>query len=199
MSDCVIDQSLKIAAAFSDKLAASQCFDAEGGHLLLSRSETTSHLPFAALLLTTTDNVAALQEAADVGAYLVCERTIRNQPLDSLSSGGLPGSVGIFTLVANPNLGATASDAHWRDKHAPLALEVHTLMTHYYQLSVQHRFGGPDWNGFALCCFATDDDLRHRFFNSDVGRNQVNRDVSEFADTRRSPRRVIATITAGQR
>jgi len=194
MSDSVLSQSMKIAAAFSDKTTARDNCAALGGHLLVSAAEATSHLPFAALLVSATDDLASLQAAADVGCYLVCERTIKNRPLHELETEMLPGAVGVFTMVASPSIGAGASDAHWRDRHAPLALEVHTLMTHYYQLSVQQRFLGPDWNGFALCCFASEDDLRHRFFNSDEGRDRVNRDVSYFADTRQSPRRVVASI-----
>lgn len=185
---------MKMVAAFSVKQAADAFARKNGGHLLLTISEDTGHLPFAALYLGATDDLAAMQDAADVGVYLVCERTIKNKPLSDLPDDQLPGSVGIFTLVANASMEPLESDRHWRDRHAPLALEVHTAMTHYYQLSVMHRFAGPDWHGFALCCFATEDDLRHRFFNSKEGGRAITADVARFADTRQSPRRVVADI-----
>lgn len=185
---------MKMAAAFAGKQAAEAFANERGGDLLLATSDATRHLPFAALYLGATDDVAHMQDAADVGVYLVCERAIKNQPLSTLNEEELPGSIGIFTMVANPSMGSGASDRHWRDDHAPLALKVHSAMTHYYQLSVVHRFVGPDWHGFALCCFSTEDDLRHRFFNSKEGERAIAEDVARFADTRQSPRRVVASI-----
>jgi hypothetical protein len=187
-------QALKFVAALSSPSIAASFADKAEGHLLSSPLSDTHHLPFAALFVGVTDDLEAISEIADIGLYLVCERTIKNQPLTMLSTSELPGSVGIFTMVANERMGALASDQHWRDQHAPLALEVHTAMTHYYQLSATHRFKGPEWNGFALCCFASEDDLRHRFFNSKEGQRRINEDVSRFADTEKSPRRVIAKI-----
>ncbi|MFT7219139.1 MAG: hypothetical protein ACI8Z1_000753 [Candidatus Azotimanducaceae bacterium] len=82
----------------------------------------------------------------------------------------VPGIVGIHSMMPNPELGAPASDHYWRDTQAPLALKVHQTMTHYYQLTVGEVLNGPDYSGFALCCCATDEDLRQRFFDSDEGR-----------------------------
>ena len=65
-------------------------------------------------------------------------------------------------------------------------------MTHYYQLSVLQRFKGPAWNGFALCCFSSEEDLRNKFFNTPDGETAIARDVAIFADPRKSPRRVIS-------
>ena len=193
-----------LVGAFSDKDKACKkacekaCKKASGTagdtRVLVATGAKTEHLPFAALVISTTDDLEALKNAADVGTYLVTERTIRNRPIRELSTDNEPGVLGIFTMVANPDMGAKASDQHWRDNHAPLALEIHEAMTHYYQLSVQHVFSGPDWNGFALCCFATEDDLRHKFFNSPEGERRIAEDVAIFADTRNSPRRVISSL-----
>ncbi len=186
--------TMKLAGAFSDKARAANVAEHYGGMLVQSNRDETAHLPFAALVLATTDLTNEFVAEADVGAYLVCERTVKNEPLDELAPEQRPGCVGVFTMVAHPGMGAKASDAHWRDKHAPLALEVHQAMTHYYQLSVQHAFAGPDWNGFAFCCFANEDDLRNRFFATPEGEKAVGKDVATFADTKKSPRRVIAEI-----
>ena len=67
-------------------------------------------------------------------------------------------------------------------------------MTHYYQLNILHRFSGEAWDGLALCCFASEEDLRHKFYNSDAGKRSIAEDVQRFANTRQSPRRVIAEI-----
>lgn len=185
---------LKLVAAFSNRTAAEAFAGEKSGHILACAKDETSHLPFAALFVGATDELDAMRASADVGVFLVCERAIKNKPLDALTDNELPASIGIFTMVASPNMSALESDQHWRDHHAPLALEIHTAMTHYYQLSVIHRFDGPDWNGFALCCFASEDDLRHRFYNSKEGEKKIGEDVRRFADTKRSPRRVITAI-----
>lgn len=186
--------TLWLAGAFSDRDAATAAADTHNGITLSSISDQTGHLPFAALVLATTDEVPAFQAAADTGCYLVAERTVKERPIRELTPDSQPGVVGVFTMVANPKLGHHAADAHWRDNHAPLALQIHEAMTHYYQLSIQHCFHGPDWQGFALCCFATEDDLRYRFFNSPEGERAIAEDVAKFADTRQSPRRIITNF-----
>ena len=99
-------------------------------------------------------------------------------------------------MVHHPDLSHRMADAHWRDRHAPLALEHHPAMSYYTQLSVVHRIHGPEWDGFALCAFASIEDLRQRFFGSPEGRVAIRDDVAKFADTSASPRRLIATETA---
>ena len=133
-----------------------------------------------------------------MGLYLVNERAVLNEPLNVLNQDMLPASVGIFPMVANAEIGAEAADRHWREQHAPIALEVHTAMTHYYQLAVMHRFSGADWNGLALCCFASEDDLRDKFYNSSDGKQRVAEDIAKFADTKNSPRRVVTRLTDPQ-
>lgn len=186
--------SLILAGAFSDRDTAAVTAARTGGINLSATSAETNHLPFASLVLSVTDDLYSFVDDADAGSYLVCERTIMNIPLLALTRDNQPGSVSIFTMVANADLGARESDRHWRDRHAPLALEVHTAMTHYYQLSVLHRFSGPEWNGFALCCFRNEDDLRNRFFNTPEGQTAIASDVAKFADPRVSPRRVISSF-----
>lgn len=184
--------ALKLAVAMSDRQAARQLAGQHEGVLFSSNSETTGHLPFAALFIGVTDEPETFVEAGDAGVFLVCERTVKHRPLSELTEEQLPGAVGLFPMVANPGLGPRESDRYWRDNHAPLALEVHETMTHYYQLSIVHRFSGPDWDGIAVCCCASEDDLRHRFYNSKEGERRIIKDISCFADTKKSPRRVIA-------
>ena len=146
-------QKLWEANAGLAKAAAEQ----HNGIIISSTSSQTSHLPFAALVLSATDDVETFRVAADIGCYLAAERNVKERPICELTEATKPGVLGVFTMVANPKLGRLASDAHWRDNHAPLALQIHEAMTHYYQLSIQHRFHGPNWQGFALCCFASED------------------------------------------
>lgn len=185
---------LKLAAAFSNIDNARQFARESEGLLLTSDKPETSHLPFAALFLGINDDVEETCKAADAGVFLVHERAMKNRALSDLNDEELPVSVGIFTMVANKELSPLEADRYWRDQHAPLALRVHTAMTHYYQLHVLHRFAGPGYNGFALCCFASEDDLRNRFYNSRVGQAQIAADIALFANTTKSPRRVVASL-----
>ena len=186
--------ALKIAAVFSDKAVAGKVANLSQSLMFEASAETTQHLPFAALVLGASPSLMDLQKRIDVGLYLVNERTILNQPLSTLNEDMLPVSVGVFPIVANAEIGPEAADRHWHEQHAPLALEVHTAMTHYYQLSVMHRFSGEDWNGLALCCFANEDELRNKFYNSSKGKQRVAEDVAKFADTKNSPRRVVTRL-----
>jgi hypothetical protein len=145
-------------------------------------------LPFHALATVTTDDLERLAPTADVGLYLVCRRLVKP---------GIPGVVGLFPLIRHPSLTHGEADAHWRDIHAPLALEHHGFMTHYTQLSVVHTFAGVPYDGFALCGFATAEDLRERFYSSPDSRRVIAADVAAFADTAQSPRRLIASMTQG--
>ena len=186
--------TLKIAAVFTDKAEAEKMANLSQSLMFEASAETTEHLPFSALVLGTSATLMDLKQRTDVGLYLVNERAVLNQPLSVLNQDMLPASVGIFPMVANAKIGAKASDRHWREQHAPIALEVHTAMTHYYQLAVMHRFSGADWNGLALCCFANEDDLRNKFYNSSEGKRRVAEDIAKFADTKNSPRRVVARL-----
>ena len=187
--------TLKIAATFADKAEAEKVANLSQSLMFEASAEKTEHLPFATLVLGTSAALMDLKQRTDVGLYLVNERAVLNQPLSVLNQDMLPASVGIFPMVANAEIGAEAADRHWREQHAPIALEVHTAMTHYYQLAVMHRFSGADWNGLALCCFANEDDLRNKFYNSSEGKRRVAEDVAKFADTKNSPRRVVARLT----
>ena len=186
--------TLKIAAVFADKRKAERVANLSQSLMFQASAETTEHLPFATLVLGISPILLDLKNRKEVGLYLVSERAVLNEPLSVLNQDMLPASVGIFPMVANAKIGAEDADRHWRDQHALIALEVHSAMTHYYQLAVMHRFSGADWNGLALCCFASEDDLRNKFYNSSEGRQRVAEDIAKFADTKNSPRRVVTRL-----
>ena len=186
--------TLKIAAVFAHKTEAERVAKLSQSLIFQASAETTEHLPFTTLVLGTSPILADLKQRTDVGLYLVNERAVLNEPLSALNQDMLPASVAIFPIVANAEIGAEAADRHWHEQHAPIALEVHTAMTHYYQLAVMHRFSGADWNGLALCCFASEDDLRNKFYNSSEGKRRVAEDIAKFADTENSPRRVVTRL-----
>ncbi len=177
---------LELAATTNNLASAIATAKALHGTLYCDTRENWQHLPFRALVTCVTDDLGALDQTADVGLYLICRRLIKP---------GSPKVVALFPLVHNPNLSHSQADAHWRDVHAPLALEHHEHMTHYSQLSVVHRISGEPTDGFALCGFDSIGDLRERFYSREDSRKVIGDDVQTFADTANSPRRLIATQT----
>jgi hypothetical protein len=155
-----------------------------GGTFYLDPREKWQHLPFRALATVVTDEFEKLDELADVGLYVVCRRTIKE---------GVALSIGMFPMVRHAELEHAQSDAHWRDKHAPLALEHHCHMTHYTQLSVTNTLKGKDFDGFALCGFDSEDDLRNRFFTTPESVKIIHDDVRSFANPKASPPRLIVS------
>ena len=174
--------TLEVAAASTDIEGSRALARSLDGTLYVDAREDHRQLPFRALITVTTDDLAPVAALADVGLYVICRRLIK---------AGTPTVIGLFPLVHHPDLTHAQADAHWRDRHAPLALEHHAFMTHYTQLSVVHHIAGRELDGFALCGFASLDDLRNKFYTRDASRAVIADDVQRFADTRRSPRRLI--------
>ena len=173
---------LQLAAATTDLNAARALGERLSGTLYTDEREAWQHLPFRALVTVTTDDIDAVQAVGDVGTYTVYRRLIK---------AGEAESIGMFPLVRRPDLTHAESDGHWRDQHAPLALEHHIHMTHYTQLAVVANISGLQLDGFALCGFASEDDLRNRFYTTDESVQVIADDIRRFADLKRSPRRLI--------
>lgn len=178
--------SLEYAVTSNQPDALRTATEALHGTFYLDPREKWQHLPFRALATVVTDEFAALEAVADVGLYVVCRRTIK---------AGVPESIGMFPMVGHADLTHEQSDAHWRDKHAPLALEHHCHMTHYTQLSVVNTLQGDAYDGFALCGFGSEDDLRNRFFTTDASVKIIRDDVNSFANPKASPPRLIVHET----
>ncbi len=100
-------------------------------------------------------------------------------------------------MIRHPDLTRAEADSYWRDGHAPLALKIHVGMTSYDQFGVLHRLAGPadslSYDGFAFCRFDSMTDLHERFYDGPEGVKAIAEDVAKFADTKRSPRRLLAT------
>lgn len=177
---------LELAACGNDLEAAQQCAQVLDGTLYIDPREKHAHLPFRALVTATTDDLEDLADAAGVGLYLVCRRVVKP---------GHPKFVGLFTMMHHPDLSHAQADGHWRDQHGPLALEHHPAMTNYSQLNVLQTLSGPEVDGFALCGFETEQDLRERFYATKESVGVIAADVKRFADVKRSPPRLVATVT----
>lgn len=176
---------MELAAASNNTAGCALLAAKLAGNLYVDERDTQG-LPFRALLTVTTDTLQPLEEVADVGLYVICRRLIKP---------GTPGRIALFPMVHHPDKSHAECDAHWRDKHAPLALVHHAAMTHYSQLSVVHCIHGPAWDGFALCGFDSEQDIRENFYTTKASVGIIAEDVMQFADPGSSPRRLIATPT----
>jgi hypothetical protein len=176
---------LEFAACTNNVEAAKASAKNLGGSLYVDGREPFEHLPFRALLTCTTDDIADLAEVSERGLYVVCRRIIKP---------GVPKVVSVSPMVHHPDKTAQACDAHWRDNHAPLALIHHEHMTHYSQLSVVNVISGPDLTGIALCGFATESDLRDRFFSRPDSVPVILADIKKFSDAKKSPKRLVAQV-----
>lgn len=174
---------LQLAAASMDVEASTALAASKGGTAYCDERSGARDLPFRALTTVATDDVEAVLEVGDVGVYVVYRR---------LKKPGTPTVVGLFPLRLTPTRSRAEADAHWRDVHGPLALEHHGFMSHYTQLSVVAKLSGLALDGFALCGFDSEDDLRNRFYSGPGSEEAIAADVRRFADLTNSPRRLIA-------
>ena len=146
-------------------------------------------LPFRSLVRASTSDFDALAPAADLGCYVSYRRNMREESAERVGA-QVRGVVAVFGLHREPSLTHREADEHWRDIHAPLALRHHPGMCDYRQCSVVSVLRGPRYDGFALCKFASERDLKERFFDDARGREIILADIAKFADTDRSPRAV---------
>ncbi|NQY91854.1 MAG: EthD domain-containing protein [Deltaproteobacteria bacterium] len=79
-------------------------------------------------------------------------------------------------------------DHHWRDRHAPLALEHHPGMAAYQQNVVEQVLtpNSPAWDGVAVLYFDSPDDLANRLYNDEESQRIIMDDVARFVDLERS-------------
>ncbi len=185
---------LEFVATGNDLDAAAAVAAELGGVTYTAAPDDPRELPFRALVRAITDDMRAIQPAAGVGSYLVFSRVVRSRPEPAVAGEPSTGVTALFPMLRHPDLDHHQSDAHWRDIHAPLAQIHHPGMWDYTQLSVIHTFSGPELDGFALCSFASMQDLKERFFTDDEARSIIRADVATFASPN-SPRRVVATET----
>ena len=181
-----MNDQLEIAFTSND-IESSQAFAKTlNGWSYTDPREKWQHLPFRTLVTVTTDDLSEVARHADVGLYVVYRRIIKP---------GTANVFGLFPMIHHPQKDHQQCDAHWRDNHGPLALEHHAHMTNYIQLSVLHTIAGPEVDGFALCGFDNESDLRNRFYTTKESVGVIAADVKRFADPKNSPPRLIATPT----
>jgi len=159
------------------------------GIIYVDDRQDTGSLPFRVLMRLPLDgrpgtDPASLADMA-VGTYRAIPREIK---------GGSMTVVSLHAMIRHPDLSHAQADDHWHHQHGPLALLHHPYMSQYIQLSVDECLSGPAYDGFALCGFATLDDLKQRFFAGQTSIDVIRTDVGRFSDVQQSPRRLVAKV-----
>jgi hypothetical protein len=194
---------LEIVVLGNDIDAALAVASDVGGIALVADRDDQRELAFRTIVRASVDDLGRLEPAASVATFVCFPRVICRRDRPATPGQPSPGFTAAFGLLAHPDLTHTQADSHWRDVHAPLALTHHAAMWDYTQLSVVDTINintnsgsGPSLpplDGIALCAFRSMEDLRTKFFNNDESRQAIIADINSFADTKRSPQRLIAT------
>jgi uncharacterized protein (TIGR02118 family) len=128
--------------------------------------------------------VDALAGLGPPHVYAVESRRVKAYPRSWPDTTRTPGVELISAVRRAPAIDAAAFDAHWRDRHAPLALRHHPGMWEYRQLVVRATLtpGSPDFDGLAVIGFPTHADLRDRLYDSPAGQAIIEEDIARFID-----------------
>ncbi len=134
---------------------------------------------------------AAVDALAEVGAahvYRVERRRVKAYPRTWPDGARTPGVELISAIRRLPALSHAAFDAHWRDRHVPLARAHHPGMWEYRQNAVQEILtpSSPDFDGIAVIGFPTGEDCRNRLYDSPEGEAVIADDLARFLDLGRS-------------
>jgi uncharacterized protein (TIGR02118 family) len=183
----------ELIAVGSDPRAGKEVAAELGGKAYVVDDDRGRGRLFESLVRAQTDDLDRMRSVADIGLYVAFSRQMKAHPIDWPAEAATPGVTAAFAMVRRPDLSHVEADTHWRDVHAPLALRHHPGMWDYCQCSVVHTIEGSPYDGFALCSFASEQDLRERFFDGPEGQEVIRNDVAKFSDTVASPRRVLAT------
>lgn len=182
---------LEVVVLGTDPDAAREVSAAVGGIAYLANDATHERAPFRSLVRAVVSDLEQLAPAAGVATHLALSRQIKSHEVTWVAGDVTPGVVAAFGLKRHPNNSHRQTDLHWRDVHAPLALEHHRAMWDYVQLSVVATLAGPALDGIALCGFPTLADHGERFYNDTGSEKIIHADLAKFVDVRHSPRPAI--------
>jgi len=133
----------------------------------------------------------ALGALRDLGAahlYRIECRRLKRYPRTWPDGTRTPGVEMLACVRRTAALSAAAFDAHWRERHAPLALRHHVGLWEYRQQRVLAVLSphSPDFDGIAVLGFPSADAYRERLYDSPAGRSAIADDLARFVDLPRS-------------
>lgn len=126
------------------------------------------------------------------GAYRVEERCLKTHARETPSGRASSGLWLVSPVCRAPALDRAAFDAHWRERHAPLALRHHSGMSEYRQALVVESFGESlPIDGIARLEFLSVEAFETRLFDSREGRRAIAEDTARFVDVARTEVRLL--------
>ena len=180
------------AAAYVDSAAAA----GRDGSAWTAHATERDSAPYRSMFAVATEDIGAATQAAEVALHLMFRRVIKEPDAANADAMANPDRViASFGMVRHPDLDHVDSDAHWRDRHGPLALRSHLAMCDYEQFSILTTLHGTPLDGVAMCAFPDRGTLSTDFFNDDEAKAAIIADVASFADTRASLPRVVLSQT----
>jgi uncharacterized protein (TIGR02118 family) len=134
---------------------------------------------------------SALEAFGDLGAahlYRVECRRLKAYPRTWPDGARTPGVEMLACVRRAAALSPDAFDAHWRERHGPLALRHHAGVWEYRQQRVLATVSphSPDFDGIAVLGFPSADAYRERLYDSPEGRAAIADDLARFVDLPRS-------------
>lgn len=184
----------EVVGLCTDADAAGAFGRAHGAGVLVAHEGEKPTRPYSALVRTGPSISDDLRAIADVGLYRATTRIIK-RPDPSIQVAGPTSTrcIAAFGLVHKQGRTHAECDGHWRDIHAPLALEMHAAMCDYVQISIDEVVSGLELDGIALCAFPDRVTLSTKFFNDDDAKAAIIADVAQFSNAGGSPARVVMT------
>ena len=136
---------------------------------------------------TATQHDDALDWLAGARGYRAEVRDLRPRQAAPGVAQRSSGLVFAAITVRAPQLSHAEFDEHWRDRHAPLALEHHAGLCGYEQLVIAGALTAntAPIDGIALLHFPSRDAFAQRFYDSDAGRDALLADTQRFLDVSR--------------
>jgi uncharacterized protein (TIGR02118 family) len=126
-----------------------------------------------------------------VGAYRVEERRLKTAASAELCL--------VSPVRRAPALDRAAFDAHWRDRHGPLALRHHAGMSDYRQALVVECLGdAPPFDGIARLGFPSVEAFETFLFDSREGRRAIAEDTARFVDAAETEVRLLREVVLAE-
>lgn len=119
-------------------------------------------------------------------SYRVRARRVKGA--GTLPLGPSPGFAMVSPVFRAADMSHSQFDAHWRERHAPLAIRHHIGMYRYHQYVVEGLLSpnAERFDGIAMLHFETVEDFEQRLFDSDDGRRIIMQDTRRFLSLDRS-------------
>ena len=130
----------------------------------------------------------ALRDLGPAHVYLVECRRLKAYPRTWPDGARTPGVEMLACVRRASGIAPERFDAHWRERHGPLALRHHVGMWEYRQERVCAVLssGSPEFDGIGVLGFPSAAEYLHRLYDSPEGLRAISDDLAGFVDLART-------------